>query len=171
MSSIAAFQISVPSEKIQRLKQKLILTDFPDEVTEVENPWARGVPLKDMQRLTTYWAQSFDWRKAESKLNQLPQFIIELDASGFGRFKIHFVHRQSDVKEAIPLLFLHSWPGGFFEVSKLLPYLEGGDENPSFHIVAPSLVDFGFSSGSNKVRTRITQDLPTNVVRPGRLRH
>ena len=39
-------------------------------------------------------------------------------------------------------------PGNFLEVEKLLPLLNGGGEtSPAFHIVAPSLPNFGFSDG------------------------
>lgn len=60
------------------------------------------------------------------------------------------VHQISPVKNAIPLLFCHGWPGSFLEVKKLLPLLKGGDSLPAFHVVAPSLPNFGFSSGVNK---------------------
>ncbi|KAL1600640.1 hypothetical protein SLS60_007027 [Paraconiothyrium brasiliense] len=157
MSNITPFSINIPNEKVQRLKQKLSAIDFPDEVTGAEDPWARGVPLSEMKRLTAYWAGTFDWRKAESKLNQLSQFVTEVDVDNFGKYTIHHVHQKSDFEQAVPLLFLHSWPGGFFEVSKLLPYLDGGEDKPAFHVVAPSLVDFGFSSGSKKQGFAIDQ--------------
>ena len=32
-------------------------------------------------------------------------------------------------------------------MTKLLRLLEGSDEHPAFHVVAPSLPNFGFSSG------------------------
>lgn len=38
-------------------------------------------------------------------------------------------------------------PGSFIEVSKLLSQLKGDDQHPAFHVVAPSLPNFGFSSG------------------------
>lgn len=151
MSSVTPFQINIPNENIQRLRQKLLLTDFPDEMKNLENEWARGVPLAIIKRLALYWAEEFDWRRAEASLNSLPQFKTRLCVDDFGDYDIHFVHQKSDVRDAIPLLFLHSWPGGFFEVSKMLPLMRGDEHNPGFHVVAPSLVDFGFSSSSKKV--------------------
>ena len=52
---------------------------------------------------------------------------------------MHFIHQKSDVKGAIPLLFVHGWPGSVLEVTKMLPLLKGGDGKPAFHVVAPSL--------------------------------
>lgn len=47
-----------------------------------------------------------------------------------------------------PALTQFTGPGSFIEVSKLLPLLLNGDDNnPAFHVVAPSLPNFGFSSG------------------------
>ena len=151
MSSINPFKIAIPDEKINRLKQKLALTDFPDEFPSDE-PWSRGAALSDIKRLAQYWENGFDWRKAEAKLNQLPQYIAKIEVDGFDAYDVHFVHQTSKDKNAIPLLFLHSWPGSFVEVMKLLPELtKGGKDFPAFHVVAPSLIDYGFSSASKKV--------------------
>ncbi len=151
MSSITPFTIAVPDDKIKRLKQKLALTDFPDELANVE-PWSLGCQLSDIKRLTLYWENGFDWRTVEAKLNQLPQYIAKIEVDGYDTYDVHFVHQPSTVKTAIPLLFVHGWPGSFIEVTKILPELiKGGKDFPAFHVVAPSLIDFGFSSPSKKV--------------------
>lgn len=42
-------------------------------------------------------------------------------------------------------------PGNFTEVSKVLPLLaDTKDDAPAFHVVAPSLPNFGFSQGVKK---------------------
>lgn len=42
-------------------------------------------------------------------------------------------------------------PGHFLEVRKLLPLLtEASPDHPSFHVVAPSLPNFGFSEAATK---------------------
>ncbi|OCL04140.1 alpha/beta-hydrolase [Glonium stellatum] len=161
MSSITPFTIAIPDDKIKRLKQKLVLTDFPDELIDVE-PWSRGSPLSDIKRLTLYWQSGFDWRKVEAKLNQLPQYIAKIEVDGFDTYDVHFVHQPSTVKDAIPLLFIHGWPGSFIEVTKVLPELiKGGEDFPAFHVVAPSLIDFGFSSASRKNGFNIDQHAET----------
>ena len=40
-----------------------------------------------MQELARYWATDYDWRKAEAKLNALPQFVTNIDG-----LDIHFIH-------------------------------------------------------------------------------
>ena len=155
MTSIKPFKIDVADDKITRLKQKLALTDFPNEVTD-DNPWSRGSPLSDIKKLVHYWGNEFDWRKVEAKLNELPQYTAKIDVDGYGTYDVHFIHQPSTVKNAIPLLFLHGWPGSFIEVTKILPELiKGGKDFPAFHVVAPSLIDFGFSSANQKVSDSI----------------
>ncbi|KIV79949.1 hypothetical protein PV11_07488 [Exophiala sideris] len=157
MSPIRPYTISVPESKIERLKQKLALFDLPDEVPGVE-PWSRGPPLADIKRLAAYWANGFDWRKVEAKLNSIPNFMTSIDVDGFSTYDVHFVHQTSKVKNAVPLLFAHGWPGNFTEVTKVLPFLvDGGKDSPSFHVVAPSLVDFGFSQAAMKPGFNIDQ--------------
>ncbi|OQE28419.1 hypothetical protein PENSTE_c003G00881 [Penicillium steckii] len=151
MSDPKPFAIEIPDEDLGRLHQRLALAKFPSQLeSSDQDPWDFGVPSKDVQRLTHYWRTEFDWRKAETKLNELPQYHADIEVEGFGSLDIHFIHQRSPVEKAIPLLFSHGWPGSFIEVAKLLPLLKGDDGLPAFHIVAPSLPNFGFSSGVTK---------------------
>ncbi len=59
-----------------------------------------------MQSLAQYWSTEYDWRKAESRLNALPNFITEIDG-----LDIHFVHVRSKHENALPLIVTHGWPG------------------------------------------------------------
>ncbi|KAF2865468.1 Alpha/Beta hydrolase protein [Massariosphaeria phaeospora] len=150
MDSIKPFTIAVPDARLQRLKQKLALSDFPNEPTDVQ-PWSLGTPLADLKRLAAYWENQFDWRAAEAKLNQFPQFTASIAVDGFDTYDVHCIHQKSKVENAIPLLFIHGWPGSFIEVTRMLPELvQGAGDAPAFHVVAPSLIDFGFSSASGK---------------------
>ncbi|KAG1742386.1 Alpha/Beta hydrolase protein [Suillus paluster] len=144
-SSESPFQINVPEEKLTTLHAKLELATFPDELEDAG--WKYGPPLADIKRLTERWRNEYDWRKHEKELNQeLPMFTRDIDVDGFGTLNIHYVHKKSEVVDAIPLLFCHGWPGSFLEVGKILPLLTASSpEHPSFHVVALSLPGFGFS--------------------------
>jgi pimeloyl-ACP methyl ester carboxylesterase len=109
-----------------------------------------GTPLKDVQRLLEYWKTKYDWRAKERELNTLPNFTTQITIDGYDPLDIHFLHQKSDVKGAIPLLFVHGWPGSFLEVTKMLPLLQGTSGRPAFHIIAPSLPNYVFSSGVTK---------------------
>ena len=151
MAAIKPFKINIPEEKIQGLKQKIVAAEYPDELPDAE-PWSRGAPLSDVKRLAEYWQNGFDWRKQENKLNELPQYMTEIEVDGFGTYDIHFVHQLSHVKNAIPLVFCHGWPGSFVEITNILPELiKDGENFPAFHVVVPSMVDYAFSSGAGKV--------------------
>ncbi|KAH9480609.1 Putative epoxide hydrolase [Psilocybe cubensis] len=156
-SSIRPFKIHIPDERIAILQYKLASATLPDELEDAGRDY--GVPLADMQRLLGYWKSGYNWRKHEEELNtELPQFQTDIDVEGHGTLKLHFVHKQSDVAGAIPLLFVHGWPGSFIEVRKILPLLiQGTKEQPAFHVVALSLPGFGFSEAPKKKRFAFLQ--------------
>ena len=152
---IRPFQISIPDSRLERLHQKLALTDSPSELeSDAESPWSRGAPTTEIRRLVECWRDGFNWRKAEAFLNDgLPQSRTKIKVDTFGSYDIHFVHLRSKVDNAIPLLFLHGWPGNFMKVLKIAhPLADGdGETEPAFHVVALSLVYHGFFSGSRTV--------------------
>jgi pimeloyl-ACP methyl ester carboxylesterase len=155
MASIKPYKINISNYRLERLMQKLALADFPDHENGLEDDsWVKGPPVGEIKRLVEVWQTVYNWRGVESRLNQLPQFMASIDIASLGALDIHFVHKKSTMADAIPLLFLHGWPGSFYEVSRIIdPLVQGDDKTgPSFHVVAPSLVDFGFSSPS-KVNT------------------
>ena len=157
MSTIKPFKIAIPDERLQRLKQQLAVADFPNEVVD-EEPWVRGVPLAELKSLSQYWQDEYDWRKEEARLNAFPHYTTDIAIDGFETYNVHFVHQPSTVKNAIPLLFAHGWPGCFLEGLKMLPDLiKGSDNQPAFHVVIPSLIDYGFSSASLKKGFAVTQ--------------
>ncbi|PHH81284.1 hypothetical protein CDD82_1115 [Ophiocordyceps australis] len=144
-NGVEPFKISVPESALQALREKLQHTTFPDAV-EFSDDWNYGAPRSHVQRLAEYWKDGFDWRAQEARLNAaLPQFMTEIEIDGFGPLQVHLVHKESSRPGSIPLLFCHGWPGSFLEVIKVLPLLVDPAEGPSFHVVAPSLPNFGFS--------------------------
>ncbi|KAL0567893.1 hypothetical protein V5O48_014100 [Marasmius crinis-equi] len=144
------FKISVPDSEILHLKKKLELTRLPDEIDQAG--WDYGAPLSDIKRLVERWKGGYDWRKYEKELNdELPQFTRDIEVDGHGVLNIHYVYKKSEAKGAIPLLFVHGWPGSFIEVRKILPLLTAAQEGqPNFDVVAVGLPGYGFSEGTKK---------------------
>lgn len=146
--------IAVPEARLKDLNQRLSLATFPDELDEAG--WDYGAPLKDVKRLTKYWVETFNWRQVESRLNELPNYQTSVTIDGFGDIELHFIHQPSS-PDAVPLLFCHGWPGSYLEVSKMLPMLAGNASGVKFAVVAPSLPNFGWSSGVRKKGFGIAQ--------------
>src|ERR671910_2591618 len=96
-AGIRPFRIEVPQADLDDLRKRLARTRFPDEIPGVG--WSRGVPLDYLRGLAQYWADGFDWRKQEAKLNGLPQFITTIDGQD-----IHFLHVRSPEPDALPLI-------------------------------------------------------------------
>jgi pimeloyl-ACP methyl ester carboxylesterase len=88
-----------------------------------------------MRELCAYWADEYDWRATEARLNALPQFRTVIDGLG-----IHFIHVRSPNADALPLVMTHGWPGSVVEFLKVLEPLR-----EDFHVVCPSLPGYGFS--------------------------
>jgi pimeloyl-ACP methyl ester carboxylesterase len=98
-----------------------------------------------VQEVCAYWAEKYDWRAREERLNRWPQFRTQIDGLG-----IHFVHARSPHAHALPLVLTHGWPGSIVEFQKVIgplvdPAAHGGDARDAFHVVCPSLPGYGFS--------------------------
>ena len=140
---IRPFRVDVPQADLDDLRERLARTRWPDELGGVG--WSRGVPVGYLRELAEYWRTSYDWRKHEARLNQLPQFTTTIDGAN-----LHFLHVRSPEPAATPLLLLHGWPGSVVEFLELVgpltdPAANGGDPADAFHLVIPSLPGFGFS--------------------------
>jgi hypothetical protein len=146
LPSPTPFKINVPEQVLTDLKQRLEITRFPDAIEDDMN-WKSGTNLNYLKDLVTYWKNEYNWRKQEEYLNSFPQYLLSI-----GNQTIHFIHARSKYPQAQPLLLVHGWPGSFFEFHKILPMLldpvaYGGQEGDAFHVVAPSIPGYGFSSG------------------------
>jgi pimeloyl-ACP methyl ester carboxylesterase len=142
-TSIRPFRVHVSDEALTDLRRRLQMTRWPDKETAADA--SQGAQLAKLQELVRYWGTDYDWRKAEAKLNALPQFMTTIDG-----VDIHFIHVRSRHPNALPLIITHGWPGSVFEQIKLIgpltdPTKYGGRAEDAFDVVIPSLPGFGFS--------------------------
>jgi pimeloyl-ACP methyl ester carboxylesterase len=142
-TDIRSFQIEIPEEQIDDLRRRIAAMRWPSN--ELVGDRSQGVQLATLQELATYWVSDYDWRKAEAKLNALPQFITEIDG-----VEIHFIHVRSPHENALPLVMTHGWPGSVIELLETVgpltdPTAYGGNAEDAFHLVLPSLPGYGFS--------------------------
>jgi pimeloyl-ACP methyl ester carboxylesterase len=142
-NAIRPFQVHVPQAAIDDLRRRITATRWPDKETVTDQ--SQGLQLATMKDLVRYWGTEYDWRKAEAKLNALPQFVTNIDG-----LDIHFIHIRSKNPNALPLLITHGWPGSVLEQLKVIspltnPMDYGGRAEDAFDLVIPSIPGFGFS--------------------------
>jgi pimeloyl-ACP methyl ester carboxylesterase len=125
---VEPFRIHVADEVLDDLRARLRHTRWPDQIPGTG--WEQGTDLAWLQRLVAYWADDFDWRAWEKKLNALNHFTFE---------GIHFVHQRAASGRGVPLILTHGWPGSFLDYVDILPMLD------DFDVVIPSLPGYGFS--------------------------
>lgn len=141
--SIRPFTVSVPQQQLDELRRRIAATRWPDR--ETVDDQSQGIQLAKLKPLVEYWGAGYDWRKAEAKLNALPQFVTTIDG-----VDIHFIHVRSKHPGALPLIMTHGWPGSVLELLKTIgpltdPTAHGGGPEDAFDLVLPSLPGFGFS--------------------------
>ena len=108
LTDLRPFRIDVAQSEVDDLRERLRKTRWPDELPGAG--WEYGIPLSLVRDLVTYWADGYDWRENEARLNDFPQYTTILDGQN-----VHFLHVRSREPNAIPLLLTHGWPGSVVE--------------------------------------------------------
>lgn len=150
-TEIQPFHIEFPQADLDYLRERLVRTRWPDELQGAE--WDYGTNLGFLRKFVTYWADEFDWKAEEARLNSFPQYTVNIDGE-----KVHFVHVQGEGSNRTPLLLANGWPSNFIELLPLVPLLTREIDGVSFDVIIPSLPGYGFSGkprerGMNLSRT------------------
>ncbi|GIF76276.1 epoxide hydrolase family protein [Asanoa siamensis] len=136
------FLVDVPEAVLDDLRYRIRTTRWPPAAPGP--PWAQGTDLDYLRDLLAYWADGFDWRFAERRLNSFPQFVVEVDG-----VEIHCVHARAVGGGGVPLVLTHGWPSAYVEilplVSRLTDPAAHGLAGPAFDVVVPSLPGYGFT--------------------------
>ncbi|CAL9353625.1 epoxide hydrolase family protein [Streptomyces sp. enrichment culture] len=138
------FTIDVAQDVLDDLAARLKATRFFDDLDNEDEYY--GVSTKYIKPLVEYWADGFDWRAAEKRLNSFDQFKIEIDDT-----PVHFVRKAGKGPNPTPLLILHGWPWpGEFSYPLLEPLTDpaahGGDPADAFDVIMPTLPGFAWST-------------------------
>jgi hypothetical protein len=142
-TAIRPFQVNIPEADLGDMRRRINATRWPEKETVAD--FSQGVPLATVVKLAKYWATAYDWRKVETQLNAVPNFITEIDG-----LDIHFIHVRSKHENALPVIITHGWPGSIVEQLKLVepltnPTAHGGTAADAFDVVIPSMPGYGFS--------------------------
>ncbi|MCC3158682.1 epoxide hydrolase [Hymenobacter sp. 15J16-1T3B] len=142
-AAIRPFRVHIPQRDLADLRKRIRATRWTEPETVPDR--SQGMQLAHLQDVLKYWGTGYDWRKAEAKLNALPQFKTQIDG-----LDIHFIHVRSKHPNALPLLITHGWPGSVLELLGAVgpltdPTAYGGTAEDAFDVVIPSLPGYGFS--------------------------
>jgi pimeloyl-ACP methyl ester carboxylesterase len=142
-AAIRPFHAHIEQGALDDLKRRIAETRWPDK--ETVDDQSQGIPLAKLKPLVKYWGNSYDWRKAEAKLNALPQFVTNIDG-----LDIYFIHVRSKEPHALPVIITHGWPGSVFEELKVIgpltdPVAHDGRAADAFDVVIPAMPGYGFS--------------------------
>lgn len=143
------FQINIPKQDIDDLQRRLHDIRLPGSIFRQGHE--DGISVSFMNRLLTYWRDSYDWRKEEARLNQYPQFMTDVEGQ-----EIHFLHIKGKGPNPRPLILTHGWPGCYTEFEDVIlrlsdPAAFGGNDEDAFDLVIPSIPGYGFSPAPTKL--------------------
>jgi pimeloyl-ACP methyl ester carboxylesterase len=141
------FKVEWSPSAIDKVRAQIRAYAFPvaPEGDFAGGGWNHGCDAETLKRLTSYWADGFDFAAAQETLNRYPQFTARVED-----LDIHYVHVVGEAQGKRPLLLTHGWPGSHFEFWDVIeplayPSRHGGDPADAFDLVIPSLPGFGFS--------------------------
>ena len=137
------FRVDVPEAELTELRRRIKSTRWPEK--EPVADMSQGVQLATIEKLARYWADGYDWRRSESRINAFPNFITEIDG-----LDIHFIHARSKHENALPIIITHGWPYSVLSLLKIIepltnPTAHGASAADAFDVVIPSLPGYGFS--------------------------
>ncbi|KAG7416564.1 putative epoxide hydrolase [Fusarium oxysporum f. sp. raphani] len=148
---IKQFQITVPSSDIEKLHLLLDNSPIPDRNWENSQGDDRFGTTRDwVIHAVKEWRHNYNWKQWEHRFNSYPQYTADVTDDDGQVYTIHFNALFSKNKNALPILFLHGWPGSAVQFLPMLDIVNqrypSSDSLP-YHILVPDLIGFGFSSG------------------------
>ena len=149
---IRPFAIDVPESVLDDLRVRLAHTRWPDR--ETVDDWSQGIPLGYVQDVARYWADGYDWRAAESRINELPSFQTEI-----GGQRVHFLKFDAERADSVPIVLTNGWPSTFFELVGLAQRLARPSEHGSSASVCAS------TDCRERSRERCTSIASSSIIR------
>jgi pimeloyl-ACP methyl ester carboxylesterase len=142
------FEVHIPDQTLDDMRNRIRAARWPHVIGE--DDWQYGPPQAWLKDICTYWADEFDWRGVEKKINRYDHYKTEVDG-----IPIHFIHKPGKGPNPTPLILTHGWPWSFWDFKDVIdpladPAAHGGDPADAFDVIVPSLPGFGFSTPLTK---------------------
>ena len=136
---IRPFEIGIPQADLDYLQDRLANARWPGELPDVG--WVRGVPLGYLMELAEYWRTGYDWRAPGGAAQPVPA-VHHRDrrpADSLPACPVRAARREAAADHArLPELVA--------EFLQLIEPLVNPAEGQAFHVVAPSLPGYAFST-------------------------
>jgi pimeloyl-ACP methyl ester carboxylesterase len=145
--SAKPFTLNVSDKDIAEWRQLLQLSKLAPETYEGRQEDGRwGVSRKWLSDAKDYWLNKYDWRAQEKHINSFPNYKMQIDD-----VDLHFVAVLSEKKDAIPIIFMHGWPGSFLEFLPMLSLVKDkySTKDLPYHLIVPSLPGYTLSTVLN----------------------
>ena len=143
-SSAKPFKLNIPDQDLDEWRQLLTLSKLAPETWEGSQEDGRyGVTHKWLRETKDHWLNTYSWRSEEARINSFPNYRMSING-----VDLHFVALFSENKDAVPIQFLHGWPGSFIEFLPMLANIRSQYPDPKtlpYHIVVPSLPGYPLS--------------------------
>ncbi|KAI4953675.1 hypothetical protein J4E91_002523 [Alternaria rosae] len=142
--SAKPFTLNVSDQDVSEWRQLLQLSKLAPETWEGQQEDRRfGVSRKWLSDAKDYWLNKYDWRAQEKHINSFPNYKMQIED-----VDMHFVALFSEKKDAIPIIFMHGWPGSFLEFLPMLALIKEkySAKDLPYHIVVPSLPGYTLST-------------------------
>ncbi|EFQ35770.1 epoxide hydrolase [Colletotrichum graminicola M1.001] len=145
------FTLRVPDQDLVEFKQLLQLSKIGPETwqNKQQHDGRFGVTRDWLIGAKDAWLK-FDWRKHEDRINSFPNFKAKVENADLGTLDIHFTALFSKRKDAVPIIFMHGWPGSFLEFFPILHLLvkKYTPDSLPYHVIVPSIPGYGLSADS-----------------------
>jgi pimeloyl-ACP methyl ester carboxylesterase len=124
--------IAVSQSVLEDLSRRLLATNRVRLPTGTG--WNYGVDSDYLAELVAYWADGFDWRGPERRIQSLPWAQVDIDGVK------HSVLHQKASDSAPAVVLLHGWPDSVLRYERVLPLLS------DLNVVVPCLPGFPFAA-------------------------
>ncbi|KAF2128177.1 epoxide hydrolase-like protein [Dothidotthia symphoricarpi CBS 119687] len=144
-SSAKPFTLNIPEQDLSEWRQLLQLSKLSPDTYEGRQEDRRfGITRKWLSDAKEYWLNEYDWRAEEKYINSFANYKMQIE-----EIDLHFLAIFSEKKDAIPIVFMHGWPGSFIEFLPICALIreQYSAKDLPYHIIVPSLPGYTLSSG------------------------